>query len=241
MGMSTRTYYRGVLALPAIGSLLALGAMSAHAQTYGVRDYYPSDPYGNVYYQDHTYGTNYYNYDNDYGPNYYNYNNYDNYDGYHYNYPRSSGSLSITPYSGDPGTSVTVSGSAFPRRSSVTIYFDSVSVKTVTTDSDGKFRTTVRVPNLPEGLVPVIASSANDSNPPKFYIESHRGTNVHYYPQPQPVAYPTYPVVPVVYTPPPVPQAKISALQAEIVATQNRLANLIAQLDALVRQYGRNW
>jgi hypothetical protein len=165
---------------------------------------------------------------------------------YEYQY---SGSLSTSLHSGEPGTRVTVSGSGFPRRSIVTIYFDSVAVDTVTTDSDGEFRTTVRVPQLPNGLVPVSATGMNPYNPPTFVIEgshdvhqsvgypyhyqgmhgsynSQSGSGYAYRDSSSPFDYHTP-----IYRNVPKTDDQIAALQARIATMRRELRDLEDQLD----------
>jgi hypothetical protein len=82
------------------------------------------------------------------------------------------GVLSVTPTDGAPGTSVTVSGSAFDSGASVKVSFGGVVAGTATANSQGGFNAAMRVPNLPEGLVSVTGTGADETNPPKFYVDA---------------------------------------------------------------------
>jgi hypothetical protein len=73
-------------------------------------------------------------------------------------------SITISPTSGSPGTSITVIGSNFKLGSTVTIFFDlntngvvdpGESVGTATASSTGAFSTTVTAPTLPSGTYAV--------------------------------------------------------------------------------------
>jgi len=80
--------------------------------------------------------------------------------------------VTLSPSSGHVGDTVTVNGSGFNASSSVTIYFDTTSVKTVTSDANGSFSdTTFTVPESYEGTHTVKGKDADgDSSTVNFTI-----------------------------------------------------------------------
>jgi hypothetical protein len=92
----------------------------------------------------------------------------------------STPSITISPTSGPPGTSITVTGSNFKLGATVTIFFDlngnglvdpGESVGTVTASSSGAFSTTVPAPTLPFGSKDVRATDGvNTASPQTFTI-----------------------------------------------------------------------
>jgi hypothetical protein len=89
-------------------------------------------------------------------------------------------SISITPTSGHPGTSITVVGSNFKLGATVTIFFDlngnglvdpGESVGTATASGTGAFVTAVTAPTLPSGAKNVRATDGvNTASPQTFTI-----------------------------------------------------------------------
>ncbi len=69
----------------------------------------------------------------------------------------------ISPTSGEAGTTVKVSGTGFAKRKEVAVYFKAAGVATVTTDSDGSFETTFKVPALGNGIYDVEAEDEDEN------------------------------------------------------------------------------
>lgn len=69
----------------------------------------------------------------------------------------------MAPTSGPTGSSVSVSGTGYDRRSEITIYFGNVGVASSLTNSDGSFNATFNVPDLEAGIYDIEAED-DDSN-----------------------------------------------------------------------------
>jgi hypothetical protein len=80
--------------------------------------------------------------------------------------------ITLSPTSGAPGTTVTVTGSGFASEEDVQIYFDTSLIKTVKADGDGEISTSFNVPAVAYGMHTVIAlgvSSGSEATAP-FYV-----------------------------------------------------------------------
>ncbi len=71
------------------------------------------------------------------------------------------------------GTTVTVTGTAFPPSTSVTVTFEGSDIASATTNSAGGFTTTFAVPAVPAGSYTVEASSSTVSASKGFTVNSH--------------------------------------------------------------------
>jgi hypothetical protein len=83
--------------------------------------------------------------------------------------------ITISPSSGQVGSTVAVSGSGFDPSSSVTIYFDTTVVRTVTTTATGTFSgATFTVPESYKGTHTVKVSSASGDSPGVSFTTSQK-------------------------------------------------------------------
>ncbi|BBE42219.1 Predicted cell-wall-anchored protein SasA [Conexivisphaera calida] len=80
--------------------------------------------------------------------------------------------VSISPASGAPGTTVSVSGSSFYPNSTVTVYYDGTSVGSVTASAAGSFSTSFTVPSLPNGTYTIEAIDSYGDSATASFAES---------------------------------------------------------------------
>lgn len=114
----------------------------------------------------------------------------------------------MAPTSGPTGSSVSVSGTGYDRRSEITIYFGNVGVASSLTNSDGSFNATFNVPDLEAGIYDIEAED-DDSN-----IDTAKYT----------ITVPSAPAP----TPTPTPTAPASLTTATISATSGAIgANIV--------------
>ncbi|MGC8773270.1 MAG: InlB B-repeat-containing protein, partial [Conexivisphaera sp.] len=77
--------------------------------------------------------------------------------------------ISISPASGAPGTTVTVSGSNFYPNSTVTVYYNGASVGSLTASTTGSFSTSFTVPSLSNGTYTIrVVDSYGDYSAASF-------------------------------------------------------------------------
>lgn len=82
----------------------------------------------------------------------------------------SGPAINLSPYSGDVGTSVKVSGTGFPRRVAGSIKFNSATVGAFSTNRRGSFSATFTVPNVLPGIAEVKASGGGLSATASFSV-----------------------------------------------------------------------
>ena len=79
--------------------------------------------------------------------------------------------ITISPTSGPPGTTVTVSGTGYPTNTDIEIILLGPAGETVS-DSNGGFTTTINVPDTPfTGIHDVIAAGGAFSDSAQFTVE----------------------------------------------------------------------
>jgi hypothetical protein len=83
----------------------------------------------------------------------------------------AAGSLSMSPTHGQPGTSITLSGTGFKSSATVKISFNDVSVASATTDGGGAFTAIFPAPSFPNGTYPVSAADGVNTVNTAFTID----------------------------------------------------------------------
>jgi hypothetical protein len=85
--------------------------------------------------------------------------------------------VTVTPTSGSVGDTVTVNGTGFAASSNITIYFDSISVGTATTDATGGFpNTTFAIPSTSRGNHTIKAEDASSNYATATFAVAHKIT-----------------------------------------------------------------